>query len=67
MKRPIHNNADEWLEFLSEYLDHRTDSPNGLAFVAVQIAEAIDAAEKRGAVFGAVVRQPQLPGDRAHG
>ena len=55
MERPIGNNADEWHEFLSEHLDNRANSPNGLAFIAVQIAEAIDAAEKRGAVFGAVV------------
>ena len=56
MKRPIGNNADEWAEFLDEYLESRKDSPNGRSFVAVQIAEAIDAAEKRGAVFGSVVK-----------
>jgi len=42
--RPIGSNADEWHLFLSEYLDNRATSPNGLTFMAVQIAEAIDAA-----------------------
>jgi hypothetical protein len=47
-ERPKGNNADEWHLFLSERLDSRATSPNGLLFVAVQIAEAIDDAERRG-------------------
>ena len=40
--RPTGSNADEWHLFLSEYLDNRATSPNGLPFMAVQIAEALD-------------------------
>lgn len=47
--RPKDSNADAWHLFLSEYLDARATSPNGLTFMAVQIAEAIDDAERRGA------------------
>lgn len=39
--RPQGSNADEWHLFLAENNDN-------LAFLAVQIAEAIDEAEKRG-------------------
>jgi hypothetical protein len=46
--RPTGSNADEWHLFLSEYLDNRATSPSGLTFMAVQIAEAIDDAERRG-------------------
>jgi acid stress-induced BolA-like protein IbaG/YrbA len=43
LKRPSGSNADEWHLFLCEYLDNRaTGSGDGLAFIAVQIAEAID-------------------------
>ena len=45
--RPIGSNADEWHLFLCQYLDNRATSPNGLTFMAVQIADAIDAAEAR--------------------
>lgn len=44
VKRPEGNNADEWHLFLSLYLDNRASFPNGLTFMAVQIAETIDAA-----------------------
>ena len=47
--RPAGSNADEWHLFLSEYLDNRANFPTGMTFIAVQIAEAIDAAERRGA------------------
>ena len=41
-QRPIGSNADEWHLFLSEH--------NGLlGYLAVQIAEAIEEAERRGA------------------
>jgi hypothetical protein len=42
MTRPTDSNADEWHLFLSEYLDNRATHPEGLPYVAVQIAEAID-------------------------
>ncbi len=43
MKRPSGSNADEWHLFLCEHLDNRaTGSGDGLGFIAVQIAEAID-------------------------
>src|SRR5690606_27629603 len=38
--RPAGNNADEWAVFLSEY-------EGAISYVAVQIAEAIDDAERR--------------------
>jgi hypothetical protein len=41
-KRPLESNADEWHLFLCENKDN-------LCFLAVQIAEAIDEAEQRGA------------------
>jgi hypothetical protein len=40
--RPEGNNADEWHLFLCQYLDNRAAFPNGLTFMAVHIAEAID-------------------------
>lgn len=46
VNRPAGSNADEWHMFLSEHKD-------ALGYVAVQIAEAIEEAERRG---------PQLPG-----
>lgn len=43
MKRPSGSNADEWHLFLCEYLDNRaTGSGDGLGFIAVQIADALD-------------------------
>jgi hypothetical protein len=47
-ERPKGANADEWYLFLCEHLDNRATCPNGLTFMAVQIAEAIEAAEQRG-------------------
>jgi hypothetical protein len=44
--RPQGTNADEWRLFLTHYLDSRT-SADGLSFVAVQIAEAIEAERSR--------------------
>jgi hypothetical protein len=41
--RPSGSNADEWHLFLSEYLDNRANFPDGLTYMAVQIAEAIEA------------------------
>lgn len=46
-QRPTGSNADEWHLFLSQYLDNRATQPSGLTFIAVQIAEAIDAARGR--------------------
>lgn len=40
--RPEGSNADEWNVFLEEYTGH------GNSFIAVQIAEAIEDAERRG-------------------
>jgi hypothetical protein len=40
-QRPLGSNADEWLLFLSENKD-------ALPYLAVQIAEAIEQAERRG-------------------
>ncbi len=47
-KRPDNSNADAWHLFLTEHADNRAAFPNGLAFLAAQIAEAIDEAEERG-------------------
>jgi len=44
MTRPSGSNADEWHLFLCELLDNRATYPNGMTYVAVQIAEAIDSA-----------------------
>lgn len=46
--RPRGSNADEWLRFLTEYLDNQASFPRGLTYVAVQIAEAIEDAEMSG-------------------
>lgn len=43
-KRPSGSNADEWHLFLSQHLDNRAQFPYGMSYVAVQIAEALDAA-----------------------
>jgi hypothetical protein len=40
-QRPLGSNADEWNLFLSEH-------PDATGYLAVQIAEAIEEAEKRG-------------------
>ena len=50
-QRPVGNNADEWHLFLNEWLSAVGNRVEGLPFMAVQIAEAIDAAERRGCVF----------------
>ncbi len=50
-KRPSGSNADEWHLFLTEYADNRAAFPNGLAFLAVQIAEALDEAKERGRLY----------------
>lgn len=41
LARPTGNNADEWAAWLSENIDA------GIAFLAVQIAEAMDESEER--------------------
>ena len=46
MKRPRGSNADEWHLFLTEFCDNRATQPNGMTYVAVQIAEAIEAAAR---------------------
>lgn len=46
--RPAGANADDWHLFLTHHACNRPTMPNGLTFVAVQIAEAIDAAMKPG-------------------
>lgn len=43
LSRPRGSNADEWHLFLCTYLDNRaTTAGDGLAFIAVQICEAIE-------------------------
>jgi hypothetical protein len=44
MRRPTGNNADEWQLFLQEWLTIENRRIHGTAFMAVQIAEAIDTA-----------------------
>jgi hypothetical protein len=46
-KRPAGSNAEEWQLFLSEYLESRPATPAALTYVAVQIAEAIEAAANK--------------------
>lgn len=46
LSRPNGSNADEWLLFLCDHLDTDEARPKGLEYVAVQIAEALDAAAK---------------------
>jgi hypothetical protein len=46
-KRPQGSNADEWRLFLSAYVDSRATIFDGLSFVAVQIAEAIEGMRER--------------------
>jgi hypothetical protein len=48
IERPLGSNADEWHLFLCRHLDSRATSPNGLTYIAVQIAEAIDEAFEDG-------------------
>lgn len=55
MMRPQGSNADEWHLFLCERLDNRASHPNALTFVAVQIAEAIDA---RNNAISAILADP---------
>jgi hypothetical protein len=47
LSRPAGSNADEWHLFLCQHLDNRATSPSGLQYVALQIAEAIEAAGGR--------------------
>lgn len=72
-RRPAGSNADEWHLFLCEYLCNRPNGAgNGLPFIAVQIAEAIDAAEQRGRANGpapCIGNDPGCPcqdGDACH-
>jgi len=46
--RPLGSNADEWHLFLAEYLDSRAASPDALAYVAMDISDAIVAAYDAG-------------------
>ena len=46
--RPSGSDADEWHLFLCEHLDNLANSPHVLAYIAVQIAEALDQAQERG-------------------
>jgi hypothetical protein len=46
LPRPEGSNADEWAAFLADY----DCPPDNRAFIAVSIAEAIEAAERRGAL-----------------
>lgn len=47
-RRPSGTNADEWHLFLCEYLcDRPNGAGDGLAFIAVQVAEAIEAERER--------------------
>jgi hypothetical protein len=55
--RPDGSNADEWLLFLEERLDNRANCPNGLTFMAVQIAEAIDKVKVRAEKAEACVKE----------
>jgi hypothetical protein len=45
--RPTGSNSDEWHLFLIKHLDNRADN-NGLTYMAVQIAEALEEAQERG-------------------
>lgn len=45
--RPAGSNADEWHLFLTEYCCNRPNQVNGMTYIAVQIAEAIETAERR--------------------
>ncbi len=49
MRRPSGSNADEWLLFLMEHLDNQ--DKDSLTFMAVQIAEAIDARKAKQELF----------------
>jgi hypothetical protein len=49
---PLSSNADEWHLFLCEYLDSRATWPNGLTYMAVQIAQALDQAFEAGRALG---------------
>lgn len=48
-KRPSGSNADEWHLFLCTRLCNRPNHIDGLSYMAVQIAEAIDDAKPTGA------------------
>jgi hypothetical protein len=51
---PLGSNADEWRLFLCQHLDSRATHPNGLTYVALQIAEAIEEAFREGAMEAAL-------------
>jgi hypothetical protein len=75
VERPRDSNADAWHLFLSKYLDARANFPYGMAFMAVQIAEAIDDAVREqceakdaelreiGAILGTQFMDPPDGGD----
>jgi predicted alternative tryptophan synthase beta-subunit len=50
-QRPLGSNADEWHLFLAE----NKDAPG---YLAVQIAEAIEQAERRGPVAAQIIHRP---------
>jgi hypothetical protein len=64
--RPRGSNADEWHLFLSQYLDNRATSPDGLTFMAIQIAKAIAAATE-GMGENAMSEAPRCPRVREPG
>ena len=45
-KKPAGSNADEWQLFLIEYFQSRPSSEWNFVFMAVQISQAIDEAQK---------------------
>jgi hypothetical protein len=51
-ERPLGSNADEWRLFLCWHLDSRANHPNGLTYMALQIAEALDEAFEEGRRYG---------------
>ena len=66
--RPQGTNADEWHAFLCEFLDNRAGGSvrDGLGFIAVQIAEAIEAERERCARLHENVN-PASDDERLHG
>jgi uncharacterized protein YgfB (UPF0149 family) len=55
---PLGSNADEWRLFLCQHLDSRATWPNGLTYMALQIAEAIDRAFEDGRRAGENAAHP---------
>jgi len=68
LRRPSGSNADEWRLFLSEHLDNRRVN-DGLTYIAVQIAEAIDATRCKQELFdvGGGLAVGFNPNGRFHG